>query len=125
MIRVVDVVLSPAHAADPARVREAAEAALGWRRGSAMDARVVRRSVDARARDVRMQLRVELTDEGPFAREATAPQLPDVTGRPEVVIVGAGPGGCSRPFAASREGSGRSCSSAGRTSAPGGGTSPP
>ena len=50
MVRVVDVVLPPAAAADPAQVREAAERAAGFRAGEALGMRIVKRSIDGRAR---------------------------------------------------------------------------
>jgi len=94
MHRVVDILMAPAAAADPAQVREAAETAAGWKAGRAVGLRIQKRSVDARGRQVRMQLRVELSDEAPFAPAATTPPaLPDVRRKPPVVIVGAGPAG--------------------------------
>jgi uncharacterized FAD-dependent dehydrogenase len=94
MQRVVDILMAPAAAADPARVKEAAEAAAAWPRGRAIGVRIRKRSIDARGRQVRMQLRVELSDEEPFAPVRTTPApLPDVGGGPPVVIVGAGPAG--------------------------------
>jgi uncharacterized FAD-dependent dehydrogenase len=94
MVRTVDVVLSPSAAADPSQVREAAETAAGWKAGEAVDVRIVRRSFDARAREVRVQLRVEIANDGPFASEPAAPrELPDVRRGPTVLIVGCGPAG--------------------------------
>ena len=94
MQRVVDILMSPAAAADPAQVREAAEAAAAWPPGRSLGLCIRKRSIDARGRQVRVQLRVELSDEGPFAAvPTTPPPLPDVSRRPPLVIVGAGPGG--------------------------------
>ena len=94
MQRVIDIVLSPALASDPAAVREAAELGLGLERGAGTHVRVVRRSIDARGRAVRVQLRVEVDTEHPFPAVVTTPlTLRDVTGRPAVIIVGAGPAG--------------------------------
>ncbi len=91
--RTVDIVLSPAAAADPARVREAAEAAAGLGAGESRGVRIVKRSIDGRAREPRIQLRVEIARED-FAPDVVVPtELPDVSGRPIVVIVGSGPAG--------------------------------
>src|SRR4051812_35075573 len=93
MTRTVDIVLSPAAAADPEQVREAAEGAVGWKSGEAIGLRVLKRSIDARAREPRVQLRVEVS-KGPLSHhEIAPPDLPDVSKRPVVVIVGAGPAG--------------------------------
>ena len=94
MIRTVDVVLSPAAATDPVAVRAAAERAAGLAPGEALGSRVERRSVDGRARAVRIQLRVTVSSEGPLHRDAIAPPtLPDVHQKPPVLIVGSGPAG--------------------------------
>jgi hypothetical protein len=94
MNRVVDVLMSPVAASDLAQVREAAARALGWPVDRALGARIQKRSVDARGKTVRIQLRVELSDEQAFAPTATsAPALPDVHGKASVIIVGAGPAG--------------------------------
>jgi uncharacterized FAD-dependent dehydrogenase len=54
----------------------------------------VKRSIDGRAREPRVQLRVELSTDAPFEPAVTTPpELPDVRKKPVVVIVGAGPGG--------------------------------
>ncbi len=90
----VEVALAPVAAAEPARVQKAAEDAAGWERGRATAARVERRSIDARGRDVKLRLRVELSDEGPLEPPAVrAPTLRDVRAAPPVLIVGCGPAG--------------------------------
>ncbi len=96
--RLVDIVLAPRSAHDDASVKLAAERAAGWAPGSAVSAVVVRRSIDGRARPPRVNLRVELRGPddlaGPReAERAPSVELPDVTGQPEVVIVGCGPAG--------------------------------
>ena len=93
MNQTVDLVLAPADAADPESVRTAAEAVAGWAAGDARHVRVVKRSVDARARQVRVLLRVELSSRDPFPPLASPPPLLDVRQRPVVLIVGAGPAG--------------------------------
>lgn len=93
MTKTVDIVLAPAAAADPAQVREAAEAAAGLAVGTAIGVRIEKRSIDARAKVPRIQLRVTVS-ESPFeAREPTPPELASVAGKPIVVVIGAGPAG--------------------------------
>jgi len=51
-------------------------------------------SIDARARAARVQLRVEVSQDGPLPELVIVPpELPDVSARPVVLIVGAGPAG--------------------------------
>lgn len=90
----VDVVLSPKAATEDASVRAAAVRAAKLAASSVKDMRVVKRSIDARAREPRMQLRVELSTSELFeAPVTTPPELPNAAGKPEVVVVGAGPAG--------------------------------
>ena len=93
MRKTVDIALPPAAAADPEQVREAAADAAGLRPAQAPHARITKRSVDARSRQVRLRLRVEVGDE-PFSDDpAPAVVLSDVSGKAAVVIVGCGPAG--------------------------------
>lgn len=90
----VDIVLSPAKASALAEVRAAAIHAAGIDADRVKDVRIVKRSIDARGREPRMQLRVELSTAGLFDPPVTSPpELPNVAGKPVVAIVGAGPAG--------------------------------
>ncbi len=90
----VEVALAPVAAADPARVKKAAERAAGWALGRASGMRVEHRSIDARGREVRLRLRVALSDEGPIAPpEIRAPRLRDVRHAPRALVIGCGPAG--------------------------------
>jgi uncharacterized protein len=90
----VDVVVSPKEATEDRAIRAAALRAAKISASAVRDVRVVKRSIDARARHPRMQLRVEISTGEPFAPPVTAPpELPDVGKKPAVVIVGAGPAG--------------------------------
>ena len=94
MEKTVDIVVSPTSAQLPERVREAAERAAGWPPGRALGVRIVKRSIDGRAREPRIQLRVVLSSEGPLAPTTILPPvLADVSQRATVVIVGCGPAG--------------------------------
>ena len=77
-----------------AQVRVAAARAAKIPLSDLRDVRVVKRSIDARGRGPRVQLRVELSTSEPFAPPVTEPpELPYVGKKPTVVIVGAGPAG--------------------------------
>lgn len=56
--------------------------------------RILRRSIDARQRTIFVNLKVRVyINEQPQQDEYVTTDYPDVTGRPQVVVVGAGPGG--------------------------------
>jgi len=94
MIRSVDIVLSLREAASEARVRTAAIHAAKLAAEEVVATRIVKRSIDGRAREPRIQLRVEISTDAPFEPPVTSPpELPDVRDRSVVVIVGAGPAG--------------------------------
>lgn len=91
----LDLALSPQDAAEPSRL--AAHAASALRVAPAeriTDVRVLRRSIDARRRPITVNLRVQaICDEPAPAPTAPALDYPDVSGRPAVLVVGAGPAG--------------------------------
>ena len=90
----VDILLSPRKASSESEVRVAAARAAKITLGDVQGLRVVKRSIDARGRGPRVQLRVELSTDAPFSPPVTAPPvLKNVSKKPTVVIVGAGPGG--------------------------------
>ncbi len=93
-VHTVDIVLSPREASVEARVRERAVQAANLLPGDVKDVRVVKRSIDGRAREPRMQLRVEISTDALFEPATTTPpELPDVRAKPTLAIVGAGPAG--------------------------------
>lgn len=91
----VDIALSPAEAEDSIRIREAALAAAAVipSDAGALTERVVRRSIDARQRQVLVRLRVELWRGGLPGPVRHCAALRDVSAAPEVLIIGAGPAG--------------------------------
>lgn len=90
----LDLALSPRDALDPARQKAAAAAALGVSAERLSSLRVLRRSVDARRRPILVHLHAEaVADEPSLPDEEPAFSYPDVSGRPPVAIVGAGPAG--------------------------------
>ncbi|MDB4946362.1 MAG: FAD-dependent oxidoreductase [Labilithrix sp.] len=93
-ITTVDVLMSPRKAADESEVRFAAAREAKIPLADVHGFRIVKRSVDARGRGPRMQLRVELSTDGPFEPPVTVPpELRHVGKKEPVVIVGAGPAG--------------------------------
>jgi uncharacterized FAD-dependent dehydrogenase len=92
--------MSPRKATSEKEVRFAAARAAKVPLSDVRDVRIVKRSIDARGRGPRMQLRVEVSTGRAFEPPVTSPpELPRVSGKPTVVIVGAGPAGL---FAAMR-----------------------
>ena len=90
----VELALHPDVLLDPARVRSAAARAAQLPEARVQDARIVRRAIDARHRQVRVQLLVDVFTAVPPAESAPQPlALATLHGEPEVVVVGAGPAG--------------------------------
>ena len=56
--------------------------------------RILRRSIDARQRQIYVNLKVRIyVNEQPHDDEYVRTEYPNVEGRPQVIVVGAGPGG--------------------------------
>ncbi|MCU0797019.1 MAG: FAD-dependent oxidoreductase [Akkermansiaceae bacterium] len=92
-VETVDIVLPLAASEDRGEWLKAAAKKLGLRR--VVDARLVKHSIDARQKAVKVQLRLEVGVDGPLPTEPAvrwqAPPLP--AGASTVVIVGCGPAG--------------------------------
>jgi len=93
MIKAIDCEMSPREAADPATRLARARLLAGLPETVAATVRVVRRSVDARRRPVRVNLRLELVWDEPESVVATPRVFGDVSRGTPVVVVGAGPAG--------------------------------
>lgn len=95
MIQTIDLRVSPAVAATDALLRRECAAALGIATERIVRADILRRSIDARQKHVMVNLRVmvhvDAVDESAAAFEPVV--YPNVAGRPEAIIVGAGPAG--------------------------------
>ncbi len=90
----LDLRVDPRTAAEPDRLHRAAARALGIAPDEMRAVEVLRRSIDARGRQVRIQLRVRAwIGEDPSRPEHPLPAYPSVADRPEVLVVGAGPAG--------------------------------
>jgi len=94
MIQELSLRLDPQTAADPEALRVAAARALGVDAADLQHVEVRRRSLDARSRQIRMELRVLAFLGEPFTpAPILPPDYPWVGNAREVIIVGAGPAG--------------------------------
>lgn len=94
MIRIVEVVCSPQQAANQGVVAVMAANNAGYNVEDISLARVVRRSVDARAKYPRMRLQVEVfVNELPTEPEKISNRYSTVSPNKRVIIIGAGPAG--------------------------------
>ena len=94
MIRDIQLRVLPQQAASDQGIRSsvAEEAALEPRRIQGL--RVLKRSIDARQRQIFVNLTVRVWIDEPVSEEPfTSIDYPNVEGRPQVIVVGAGPGG--------------------------------
>ena len=93
MPQTVALVLTPKQAADTALYTSLAARRLGVRESDLALVRVVKRSIDARQRQVKVNLTLEVyVDREPLPAPVHF-DYPQVAGRTEVVIVGSGPAG--------------------------------
>ncbi|MCR5298514.1 MAG: FAD-binding protein [Paludibacteraceae bacterium] len=96
MVERVQLILLPEQAADEQALRKAAAGMLGIAPSRIHGHRIVRRTVDARQRQPRINLSLDLyIDQGAEAlpSEEGLFSYRDVSGKPGVVVVGAGPAG--------------------------------
>ncbi len=91
----VDIVLPAAEAADEGRCRAMVAAKLGVAESRIQELRLVKRSLDARQRTIKVQLRYEVgLDQSLPAASPLTSEYPTVPpGAPRVVIIGCGPAG--------------------------------
>ncbi|NEQ52375.1 MAG: FAD-binding protein [Leptolyngbya sp. SIO3F4] len=93
MVQTVELVLSPEEAAQEDHIKRAAARKLGVAESEVTNARLLRRSIDARSRSVKMRLRAEV-----FLGESPIPptferDYPSVHDKDPVHIIGTGPAG--------------------------------
>jgi uncharacterized FAD-dependent dehydrogenase len=94
MPRLVQLNLDPEAAASEAVIRKHAASRLGLNASDFKLMRIVRRSVDARKKDIRVNLEVEIFTGDEEASPHIKPYNPVfVENKPEVLIIGAGPAG--------------------------------
>jgi uncharacterized protein len=94
MVKLVRLNLSPSAAADEVAVRKISISLAGPDQSQISSVRVIKRSVDARKKNIRVNLTVELLSGEDSATPSISPFIPvDVSLKREVIIVGAGPAG--------------------------------
>lgn len=94
MSRIVRLNISPETAADQSLVLKLAGSAAGIPPSGISQLRILRKSVDARRRNIGVNLEIEVFASDDPPAPAIQPYLPqNVTGRREVIVVGAGPAG--------------------------------
>jgi uncharacterized FAD-dependent dehydrogenase len=90
----VQINLSPAAAADETVIKKIAASLAGIDLSAVTALRVIKRSVDARKKNIRVNLTVEVCSDIDSAIQSIAPFIPvDVSDKQVVLIVGAGPAG--------------------------------
>ncbi|MFR9652120.1 MAG: FAD-dependent protein [Rikenellaceae bacterium] len=93
MPQTIDLTLSPKQATDPHTYTSIAAKRLGVNSNDVALVRVLKRSIDARQRSVKINMRLEVYVDN----EATPPPIhfdyPDVSSATEVIIIGSGPAG--------------------------------
>jgi uncharacterized FAD-dependent dehydrogenase len=94
MGKLVQINLTPASAADDAAIKKIAASLSGIDLAAVTAIRVIKKSVDARKKNIRVNLTVELFSGEDSPVPEIAPFLPvDVSLKQEIIIVGAGPAG--------------------------------
>ncbi len=93
MPTVVQLVLSPREAADERAYLPLAACKLGIREDRIALARITHRSVDARSRNIKVNLGLEIFVDPEGKPAPIHFDYPDVANRPPVIVVGAGPAG--------------------------------
>jgi len=94
MIEELQLRVLPRVAADSTNLRKYVAEEKGIALSSLKGARILKRSIDARQRTIFVNLKVRLyINEQPTDDEYVKTEYPDVSDRPQVIVVGAGPGG--------------------------------
>ena len=94
MVKPVQINLSPGAAADENQIKKIAATLAGVNISEIISLRIVKRSVDARKKNIRVNLSVEVITEDESPVQTISPFLPvNVTDSREVIIIGAGPAG--------------------------------
>ncbi len=94
MVKQVQISLDPGSAADEKNIKKAAAINLGLNPQDIIIFRILKRSVDARQKNIKVNLLVEIsTDENGFSVDIPPFRSHDVSRKREVLIIGAGPAG--------------------------------
>ena len=94
MVKQIQINLTPAAAADEASIRKISASLAGIDQKDISSLRIIKRSVDARKKNIRVNLTVEVFSGDDIALQELNPFKPlNVSLKKEVIIVGAGPAG--------------------------------
>jgi uncharacterized FAD-dependent dehydrogenase len=94
MIRQVQINLSPSAAADETQIKKIAATLAGVNVSDITSLHIIKKSVDARKKNIRINLSLEVITGDDDAGQKISPFLPkNVSASQEVIIVGAGPAG--------------------------------
>jgi uncharacterized FAD-dependent dehydrogenase len=94
MSKQIQINLTPASAADDASIKKIAASLAGIDQSAVTSIRIIKRSVDARKKNIRVNLTVDVLTEEDSEINEIAPFTPkNVANSQEVIIVGAGPAG--------------------------------
>ena len=94
MVKQVQINLAPAVASDEAAIKKIAASLAGIDQKEISSLRVIKRSVDARKKNIRVNLTIEVFSGADSSLPVLNPFIPqNVTLKKEVIIVGAGPAG--------------------------------
>jgi hypothetical protein len=94
MSKLIQLNVSPETAADETVIRKLAGSLSGIPPSEISLLRIIRKSVDARKRDIIVNLEIEIFSSNDLTVPSITPfNQQDVAGKPEVIIVGAGPAG--------------------------------
>ena len=105
MSKLIQLNVSPETAADETVIRRLSGSLSGIPPSGITSLRIIRRSIDARKKNIIISLEIEVFSDQDDPVPTIAPFNPrNVTGSPEVIIVGAGPAGTLRCTQAYRAG---------------------
>ena len=94
MQKEMNIQVSPETAASPGLLKKEVSKRSGYPESEIWHVEILKKSIDARQRQIRINLRVRIYLQEEFEEQpAELPDFPDVSKSPEVLIVGAGPAG--------------------------------
>jgi uncharacterized protein len=93
MIKEIELVLLPSEATDPILINRKAASALKIFPENISEVKVLKRSIDARSKQVVYRLRVNVYIDEPAAPEVFSVNYPNVSDKKPVLVIGAGPAG--------------------------------
>ncbi len=94
MVKIIEIKLLPGKAANETIIKQKVADKAGISINQIIAWRILKRSIDARQKQVLIQLRIEINTEGGFEPEPSfLSQLKPVHDKPGIIIVGAGPAG--------------------------------